>query len=171
MDEQNEKEIELPDWLGSGEDLFGTIHIMQSKKIEKGYLEFDYNFTFSEKFKYPVVFTIKSIESMIVADGIAFRVDLEKDKSKKTIDENVIVPSVCKILELNNFIEFFAQVVKNDVTFALYLEQPEKFKDLKVYELKSSQIIVFNDKLSMKIMAVLDKEKASQHIPNNASSF
>jgi hypothetical protein len=162
--------LQLPDWLGSGEDLFGTIHIIQSKKIDKGYLEIDYNFKFTDKFRYPVVFTIKSIESLIVADGIGFRVHLQKDKSKKSIDEKITIPSMCKILKLDDFIDFFAQVVKNDVAFALYLEQPEKFKDLKVYELKSSQIIVFNDKLSMKIMNVLDKEKAGQSLPLDTSA-
>jgi len=162
--------LQLPDWLGSGEDLFGTIHIIQSKMIDKGYLEIDYNFKFTAKFRYPVVFTIKSIESLIVADGIGFRVDLQKDRSKKAIDEKITIPSICKILKLDDFIDFFAQVVKNDVTFALYLEQPEKFKDLKVYELKSNQIIVFNDKLSMKIMTVLDKEKAGHSLPLDSST-
>jgi len=164
--------ITLPDWLGSGEDLFGTIHIMQSKKIDKGILEIDDSFRFSEKFKYPIVFTIKSVENLIVAEGIAFRLHEEKDKSKRTIEESIIVPSVCRMLELSDFVEFFAHIVKEDVSFALYLNKiPARFKNLKIYELKNNQIIVFNDKLIMKIMAVLDKDKAGQTLSLDAEAI
>jgi hypothetical protein len=158
------KDITLPDWLGSGEDLFATIQIIQSKNINIGFLEIDYNFKFSNEFKYPVIFTLKTIGIDIVADCIAFRID-EKDPNKRVIEENFVAPSVSRILTHHDFIKFFADIVRDDITFALYMnERPRKFRDLRFSPLTEKQKITFNERLIFEIMECLDRQRATQSL-------
>ncbi|MEO0141961.1 MAG: hypothetical protein ABIL70_00900 [candidate division WOR-3 bacterium] len=152
-----QKDIELPDWLGSGQDLFDTIQILKGKKIEQGFMEIDYNFKFSEKFSYPVVFELKTLEGDVVIDRIAFRVSGEKDDKQRKIEETIIIPGVIRTLTREDFIKFFAEVIKKDIDFALYLnESPKKFSGLKFRELKEGQKIVLNEQLIIEIMAQLE---------------
>jgi hypothetical protein len=160
----SDKNISLPDWLGSGEDLFATIQIIQSKNINIGFLEIDYNFKFSNEFNYPVIFTLKTIGVDIVADCIAFRID-EKDPNKRMIEENFVAPSVSRILTHHDFIKFFADVVRDDITFALYIDnRPRKFRDLRFCPLTEKQKITLNERLSFEIMECLDRQRAVQSL-------
>uniref|UniRef100_A0A7C4XE06 Uncharacterized protein n=1 Tax=candidate division WOR-3 bacterium TaxID=2052148 RepID=A0A7C4XE06_UNCW3 len=151
------RNIELPDWLGSGQDFFDTIQILKGKKINDGYMEMDYNFKFSDKFSYPVVFKIRNLEGDVVIDHIAFRVWGGKDDKQRKIEETITIPSVIRTLRRKDLINFFAEVIRNDIDFVLYLEEmPKKFRGVKFYELKENQKIVFNEKLIMEIMSCLE---------------
>jgi hypothetical protein len=164
----NHEDQTLPDWLGSGEDLFATIQIIQSKNINIGFLEIDYNFKFSNEFNYPAVFTLKTIGTEITADCIAFRID-EKDPNKRMIEENFVAPSVSRILTHQDFIKFFAEVVRDDVPFALYLdERPRKFRDLRFCPLTEKQKIILNERLVFEIMERLDRQRATQSLSLDA---
>ncbi len=150
----------LPDWLSSGQDLFGTIQIIKGKKIDVGYLEIDSEFKFSKTFNYPIIFIIKSSNSDIEADAIAFKIDEDKGKTERAIEESIIAPHVCNILRREDFLKFFAEVVEKDIDFALYINKtPEKFKDLKIYQLNENQKIVFNERLILAISEILDRQK------------
>lgn len=152
------KNVILPDWLGSGQDLFGTIQIMRGKQIKRGFLELDFDFKFSETFNYPIVFEIKSLESDIEAYGIAFRIDREADPAQRAIEENIIAPKVCSSLRRDDFIKFFADVVSKNVDFALYLNKtPRRFKNIKFFKLNEEQKIVLNERLMLAISEELDK--------------
>jgi hypothetical protein len=153
--------ISLPDWLGSGEDLFATIQIIQGKDVKHGFLEIDYNFKFSEEFNYPVVFTIKTVGACLEADGIAFRIG-ELEPSKRKIDEHFVAPSVSRMLTHEDFINFLAEVVREDISFAIYLKGSHpRFRDLKFYPLAAKQKIVFNERLGFEIMERIDRQKAA----------
>lgn len=153
----DKKDIMLPDWLGSGHDLFGTIQIMKGKKIDKGFLEIDFDFKFSETFNYPIIFEIKSINSDIEASAVAFRIDEGKDAEKKSIEENVIAPKVCSTLRRRDFIKFFADVVEKNIDFALYINKmPKKFTGIKIYSLDEKQKFVFDEHLALAITDILD---------------
>jgi hypothetical protein len=150
----------LPDWLGSGHDLFGTIQIMKGKNITRGFLEIDFDFKFSETFNYPIVFAIKSTNSDVEAYGVAFIIDREIDPAQRAIEENIIVPKVCSSLRHNDFIEFFADVIEKDVDFALYLNKtPKKFRSIKIFKLTEQQKIVLDERLAFAIAEILDKRK------------
>ncbi len=156
--QDNMRKIILPDWLGSGQDLFGTIQIMQGKKIEKGFLEIDFDFKFSETFNYPIIFEIKSRNSNIEAYAIAFRIGEGKGDAHRVIEEQFIAPKVCSSLRLDDFIKFFADVVEKDIDFALYINRtPEKFKKIKIYALDEKQKIVFDQRLILSITEILDQ--------------
>ena len=154
----------LPDWLGSGHDLFGTIQIIKGKKIQRGFLEIDFEFKFSEKFNYPIVFEIKSVNSDIEAYAVAFQIDGDIEPATRAIEENIIAPRVCRTLRRSDFVKFFAEVVANDVDFALYINKvPKKFKDIKLYNLTEEQKIILNERLIMEITEVLDREHSVQN--------
>jgi hypothetical protein len=158
-DKENQRVI-LPDWLGSGHDLFGTIQIIKGKTIAKGYLEIDFDFKFSEAFNYPIIFELKNINADIEAYAIAFRINDEKGPAQKAIEESVIAPKVCSILRRNDFVKFFADVVEKNIDFALYINKtPGKFKDIKIYSLTEDQKIIFNEKLVLAITEVLDRRR------------
>jgi hypothetical protein len=148
----------LPDWLSSGQDLFGTLQIIRGKQIDQGYLEVDFDFRFSDTFNYPIIFNIRSMNGDIEAYAISFRIRDEKDVAERVIDERFIAPKVASILTINDFIGFFADVVQKDIDFALYINKtPEKFKKLNVYQLNPKQRIVFNEHFIMAITEVLDR--------------
>lgn len=150
----------LPDWLGSGQDLFGTIQIMKGKKITRGFLEIDFDFKFSETFNYPIIFAIKSANSNVETYGLAFIIDREIDPAQRAIEENIIAPRVCSSLRHNDFIEFFADVIEKDVDFALYLNKtPRKFRSIKIFKLTEQQKIVLDERLAFAIADELDKRK------------
>ncbi len=154
----------LPDWLGSGEDLFATIQIIQGKNISIGFLEVDYNFKFSVQFNYPAVLTIKTINQEIVCDTIAFRIDAATLESRM-IEENFVAPSVIHSLTHQDLVSFFADIVLKDITFALFLNQhPRRFRDLRFFPLTENQKIVLNDRFVFEIMAVLDKQRMAQSL-------
>lgn len=148
----------LPDWLGSGHDLFGTIQIIKGKSIQYGYLEMDFNFKFSDTFNYPIIFGIRSVDADIVAHAIAFRINGTIDPAQRAIEERVIAPKVCQTLKQHDFICFFADVVQNNIDFALYINKtPRRFKDIIIYALNDDQKLVLNERLLMKIAEVLDE--------------
>ena len=150
--------VVLPDWLGSGQDLFGTLQIIKGKSIARGFLEIDYDFNFNDAFNYPVVFEIKSEEGEVVSDAIAFRIDGDIEPSSLIIEEKIIAPKVCSALKLEDFIQFLATVVEKNLDFALYLNKaPQKILNLKFHRLNPDQKVVFNDRLIMHIAGVLDQ--------------
>lgn len=154
----------LPDWLGSGEDLFATIQIIQGKKINVGFLEIDHNFKFSTEFNYPAVLTIKTINQDITCDTIAFRIDAATPE-RRMIEENFVAPSVIHSLTHQDLVSFFADIVLKDITFALFLNQhPHRFLDLKFFPLTEDQKIILNDRFVFEIMAVLDKPRTAQSL-------
>ncbi len=154
------KGVILPDWLGSGQDLFGTIQIMKGKQIARGFLEIDFDFRFSESFNYPIVFEIRSVHSNLEAFGIAFRIDREADPAQRAIEENIIAPKVCSSLRLDDFIKFFADVVEKNVDFAIYLNKaPRRFKNIKFFKLSEEQKIVLNERLMIAITEAVDRRK------------
>lgn len=153
--------VVLPDWLGSGQDLFGTIQIIKGKTIKQGFLEFDFDFRFSETFNYPIIFEIRNVEAEIEAYAIGFRFDEEIDVATRAIEERVIAPKVCSTLCRPDFVTFLADVVEKDIDFALYLNKtPKKFKNIKTFALSSDQRIILNERLIMEVMDVLDKRNA-----------
>jgi hypothetical protein len=155
-----QNDVTLPDWLGSGQDLFGTIQIIKGKKIDNGFLEVDYDFKFSEQFNYPIVFRIISVNADIEACAIAFRIGGSSGSSHKSIEENIIAREVCSLLNRYDFIKFFADIVEQNIDFALYINKtPKKFQDMKMYKLNSAQKIVLNEKLVFEITDVLDRRK------------
>jgi len=155
------KGVILPDWLGSGQDLFGTIQIMKGKQINRGFLEIDFDFKFSETFNYPIVFEIKSAYSNIEIFGIAFRIDREVDPAQRAIEENIIAPKVCSSVRRTDFINFLAEVVEKNVDFALYLNKtPRRFKNIKFFDLSEEQKIVLDERLMLAIADVVDRRKA-----------
>lgn len=159
-DSSNNKSVILPDWLGSGQDLFGTIQIMQGKQITDGFLEIDFDFKFSETFNYPIIFKIKSADAHIEAFGIAFRIDREADPAQRVIEENIIAPKVCDSLRHDDFIRFFAEVVEKNVDFALYLNKtPRRFEGIRFFKLSDAQRIIFDEKLMLAIADVVDKHR------------
>ncbi len=169
---REEYPVELPDWLGSGEDLFGTIQIMKGKNIKKGILEIDYNFNFSEKFSYPVVFEFKTIDNEIVIDHIAFRVWGERYAKQRMIEENITIPGVIRTLRHKDFIHFFAEVVRKDIDFALYLDEiPKKFIGVKFHPLQAGQRIVLNEQLIMEILHCLDTKTSTVENIRNSSNL
>ncbi|OPX17883.1 hypothetical protein BXT86_04090 [candidate division WOR-3 bacterium 4484_100] len=95
---KNKDKITLPDWLSSGQDLFGTIQIIKGKKIELGYLEIDSEFTFSGTFNYPIIFIIRSSNSDIEADAIAFKIDKDKDTTQRAFNERLIL-AITEVLD------------------------------------------------------------------------
>jgi hypothetical protein len=148
----------LPDWLGSGQDLFGTLQIIKGKSIKRGFLEIDYDFNFNDAFNYPVIFELKSDQGEVICEAIAFRIDGDIDSASRMIEEKVIAPKVCTALKRADFIQFLAIVVERNIDFALYLNKtPKKIKNLKFYQLNQEQKIVFSDRLIMEIAAVLDQ--------------
>lgn len=148
----------LPDWLGSGQDLFGTIQIIKGKQLESGYLEMDSDFRFSDAFNYPIVFRIRSGDGDIEIYAISFRINSDISPAARAIEEKIIVPKVCKTITRQDLITFFADVVQRNVDFALYInEPPKKFQSLVVCELDSDQRLILNDRLIMKITMVLDE--------------
>jgi hypothetical protein len=148
----------LPDWLGSGQDLFGTIQIIKGKMIESGYLEVDSDFRFSDAFNYPIVFRIRSLNGEIEIYAISFRVNGDISAAARVIEERIIVPNVCKTITKQDLITFLADVVQRNVDFALYINKtPKKFKNITVCELGSDQRIILNDRLIMQITVVLDE--------------
>lgn len=150
--------VVLPDWLGSGQDLFGTIQIIKGKTIEKGFLEFDFDFKFSETFNYPIFFEIRNIDAEIEAHAIGFRFDEGIDRDTRAIEESIIAPKVCSSLRRADFIIFLADIVEKEIDFALYLNKiPKKFKNIMTYALSDEQRIVLNERLIMEVMEVLDK--------------
>ena len=150
--------VVLPDWLGSGQDLFGTIQVIKGKRVKFGFLEIDLNFKFSDTFNYPIIFRLRSIDTEIVADAISFRINGSIDPARRVIEEKVIVPKVCRILKKCDFLGFFADVVHHDVDFAIYLNKtPRRLKDITVYDLNDDQKIVLNEKLVLQIARVLDE--------------
>ncbi len=155
---QMRSKVILPDWLGSGQDLFGTLQIIKGKSINRGFLEVDYDLNFNDAFNYPVVFEIKSEAGEVISEAIAFRIDGNIDPSSRMIEEKIIAPKVCNALKLDDFILFLAIVVEKNVDFALYLNKtPKKITNLKFYKLNPKQKILFNDRLIMQIAAVLDQ--------------
>ena len=159
-DTNNNKGVILPDWLGSGQDLFGTIQIMQGKQVANGFLEIDFDFKFSETFNYPIVFEIKSVKANIEAFAIAFRIDRDADPAQRVIEENIIAPKVCDSLRQDDFIGFFAEVVEKNVDFALYLNKtPRRFASIKFFKLSDAQKIIFDEKLMFAIADVVDKRR------------
>jgi hypothetical protein len=154
------KGVVLPDWLGSGQDLFGTIQIMKGKQITRGFLELDFDFKFSETFNYPIVFEIKNLGADIEAFGIAFRIDREADPAQRFIEENIIAPKVCNSLRKIDFVNFFAEVIDKNVDFALYLDKtPRRFEGIRFIKLNSEQILVFDEKMMFAISEALDRKK------------
>ena len=152
------KSVILPDWLGSGQDLFGTIQIMQGKQITNGFLEIDFDFKFSETFNYPIVFKIKSVKAHIEAFSIAFRIDRDADPAQRVIEENIIAPKVCDSLRYDDFVRFFAEVVEKNVDFALYLNKtPRRFESIKFYKLSGTQRLIFDEKLMLAIADIVSK--------------
>lgn len=150
--------VVLPDWLGSGQDLFGTIQIIKGKQIKNGYLEVDTNFRFSDAFNYPIVFRIRSNESDIEIYGISFRINGVISGAARTIEELIIAPKVCETITKQNFVEFFADIILQDIDFALYISKtPKKFKGIRVFELKDDQRIILNERFIMQITMVLDQ--------------
>ncbi len=148
----------LPDWLGSGQDLFGTLQIIKTKSIARGYLEIDYDLNFNDAFNYPVVFEIKSEQGELVSEAIAFRINRNIDPASRIIEEKIIAPKVCYALKRDDFIRFLAAVVEKNVDFALYLNKtPRKILALKFHRLNSAQRLVLNDRLIMEIVEVLDR--------------
>ncbi|OGC43375.1 hypothetical protein A2Y85_08480 [candidate division WOR-3 bacterium RBG_13_43_14] len=155
---QMRPKVILPDWLGSGQDLFGTLQIIKGKSIARGFLEVDYDFNFNDAFNYPVVFEIKSEEGEVVSESIAFRINGNIDSASRVIEEKIIAPKVCNALRREDFIQFLAVVVEKNVDFALYLNKvPQKILDLKFYQLNPPQKLVFNDRSIMEIASVLDQ--------------
>jgi len=164
----HDKDGVLPDWLGSGEDLFATIQIIQGKNISIGFLEIDYNFKFSTEFNYPVILTLKSINADIACDTVAFRIE-GVPANKKMIEENFVAPSVTHSLTHQDLVSFFAEIVIKDITFALYLnKRPRRFRDLRFCPLTEKQKIVLNGRFVFEIMEVLDRERAVQALTTDA---
>jgi hypothetical protein len=154
-------DVVLPDWLGSGQDLFGTIQIIKGKKIADGFLEMDFDFRFSDAFNYPIVFSIRSTDGDIEVFAISFRINGDINETTRAIEEKVIAPKVCKILTQMDFIRFFADVVQNNIDFALYLNKtPKKFQGIAKFPLDDDQRVILDDRLIMKIAAELDERSA-----------
>ena len=150
--------VVLPDWLGSGQDLFGTIQIIKGKQIKNGYLEMDTDFRFSDTFNYPIVFRVRSHEGDIEIYGVSFRINGNMNGAARAIEERIIAPKVCATITKQDFIEFFADVILQDIDFALYINKvPKKFKGIKVFELQDNQRIILNERLIMQITLVLDQ--------------
>jgi hypothetical protein len=157
------KGVILPDWLGSGQDLFGTIQIMKGKQIARGFLEIDFDFKFSQSFNYPIVLEIKSAQSDLEAFGIAFRIDREADPAQRAIEEKIIAPKVCGSLRRDDFIKFLADVVEKNVDFAIYLNKtPRRFKNIKFFRLTEEQKIVLDDRLMFAIAEVVDRRRTNR---------
>ena len=152
-------EVISPSWSGSGDDLFDTIQVLTNREIHDGYFEIDIVFKFSDTFKYPLVFEIKSSDSVVESIAIAFNIP-KKDKTKWTIEERIIVPEVCKTITREDFIKYFADIVEKDGNFAVYIDRkPPEYKKLKFHNLTDEQKVVFNEHLFMAIIKVLDERK------------
>ena len=82
-------EVISPSWSGSGDDLFDAIQVLKNREIHDGYLEIDIVFKFSDTFEYPLVFEIKSSDSVVESIAIAFNIP-KKDKTKWAIEERII---------------------------------------------------------------------------------
>lgn len=148
-----------PSWSGSGDDLFDTIQVLKNREIHDGYFEIDIVFKFSDTFKYPLVFEIKSSDSVVESIAIAFNVS-EKDKTKWVIEERIIVPEVCEAITREDFIKYFADIVEKDGNFAVYIDKkPTEYEKLKFHNLTDEQKVVFNEHLFMAIIKVLDERK------------
>jgi hypothetical protein len=142
----------LPDWLGSGQDLFGTIQIIKGKRIDHGFLEIDFDFRFSDTFNYPIVFSVRSTKTDIEVYALSFRIDQDIDAATRAIEERIIAPKVCQTLTQNDFIRFFADVVQHNIDFALYINKtPKKLQKMTVFQLNTDQRFI------MRIAAVLDE--------------
>jgi hypothetical protein len=148
-----------PSWSGSDGDLFDTIQVLKNREIHDGYFEIDIVFKFSDTFKYPLVFEIKSSDSVVESIAIAFNIS-EKDKTKWAIEERIIVPEVCEIITREDFIKYFADIVEKDGNFAVYIDKkPTEYEKLKFHTLTDEQKVVFNEHLFMAIIKVLDERK------------
>ena len=82
-------EVISPSWSGSGDDLFDAIQVLKNREIHDGYLEINIVFKFSDTFEYPLVFEIKSSDSVVESIAIAFNIP-KKDKTKWAIEERII---------------------------------------------------------------------------------
>jgi len=150
--------VVLPDWLGSGQDLFGTIQIIKGKLIKNGYLEMDTDFRFSDAFNYPIVFRIRSIDGDIEIYAISFRINSGISGAARAIEEKIIAPKVCETITKQDLIQFFADIVQYDIDFALYInEVPRKFRDIMEFQLNDNQRMILNERLIMRITVVLDE--------------
>lgn len=153
--------VVLPDWLGSGQDLFGTIQIIKGKQFESGFLEMDFDFRFSDTFNYPIIFGVRSVKTDIEIHAISFRIDGSINEAMRAIEERIIAPKVCQTLTKDDFIRFFADVVQRNIDFALYINKtPRKFQGITVFQLNEDQRIILDERLIMKIAAVLDERSA-----------
>ena len=150
--------VVLPDWLGSGQDLFGTIQIIKGKRIANGYLEMDSDFRFSTAFNYPIVFVLRSRDADIEIYAISFRINGDITSAARAIEERIILPKVCKTVAKDDMIKFFADIIQRDIDFALYINKtPKKFKNLTICELNDDQRIILDDRFLMQITMVLDE--------------
>jgi len=148
-----------PSWSGSGDDLFDTIQVLKNREIHDGYFGIDIVFKFSDTFKYPLVFEIKSSDSVVESIAIAFNIP-KKDKTKWAIEERIIVPEVCEAITREDFIKYFADIVEKDGNFAVYIDKkPTEYEKLKFHTLTDEQKVVFNEHLLMAIIKVLDERK------------
>ena len=148
-----------PSWSGSGDDLFDTIQVLKNREIHDGYFEIDIVFKFSDTFKYPLVFEIKSSDSVVESIAIAFYIP-KKDKTKWIIEERIIVPEVCEAITREDFIKYFADIVEKDGNFAVYIDKkPTEYEKLRFHTLTDEQKVVFNEHLFMAIIKVLDERK------------
>jgi hypothetical protein len=150
--------VVLPDWLGSGQDLFGTIQVIKGKQIDHGFLEIDFDFRFSDTFNYPIVFSVRSIKTDIEIFALSFRINGDINGATRAIEERIIAPKVCKTLTKNDFVRFFADVVQHNIDFALYINKtPKKFQKMAVFQLNEDQRFILDERLIMRIAAVLDE--------------
>jgi hypothetical protein len=150
-------------WSGSGDDLFDTIQIIKDKEFHDGYFETDVVFKFSDKFKYPLVLELKSSDSAVELTAIAFDIS-NIGKREQMIEQNIIVPKVCKIIVRDNFIDYFASIIEENGNFSIYIDnKPAKFEKLRFHSLTDAQKIVFNEHLVMAIAQLLDRKKGNKH--------
>jgi hypothetical protein len=150
-----------PNWSGTGDDLFDTIQVLTNREIHDGYFETDIVFKFSDTFKYPLVFEIKSSDSVVESITIAFNIP-KRDKTKWAIEERIIVPEVCEAITREDFIKYFADIdiVERDGNFVVYIDKkPTEYEKLTFHILTDGQKVVFNEHLLMALIKVLDERK------------
>jgi hypothetical protein len=163
MDKNDVEKTSTANWSGSGDDLLDTIQIIKDKKIHDGYFETDFLFKFNDKFKYPLVFELRSSDSAVELTAIAFDTS-NISKREQMIEQNIIVPKVCKLLLRDNFIDYFAGIIEENSNFSIYIDKkPAKFEKLRFHNLTDAQKIVFNEHLVMAIVQLLDKRKDNNH--------
>lgn len=163
MDKNDVKKTCTANWSGSGDDLFITIQIIKDKEFHDGYFETDLLFKFNDKFKYPIVFELKSSDSAVELTAIAFDIS-NIGKREQMIEQNIIVPKVCKTIVKDNFIDYFASIIEENSNFSIYIDNKlAKFDKLRFHSLTDEQKIVFNEHLAMAIAQLLDKRKSNKH--------